>query len=369
MQPARNPLPEHFSLYLDVARFLAAVFVVVEHLIQYGLITPAAAAFVPDLGREAVMIFFVMSGFVIMYSVDTKHATLGGYAVARAARIYSVALPALAASFIVTALVVHFSSATVTTSYQLGNAHLYLPFHMLFAGEFWNLAETPPWLMPYWSLSYEVWYYALFGAAWFLRGLKRLLVCGAIVLAAGFKLWLLLPVWLSGVWLYRRLQRGGMTVARARAGWALSVAALCAFKLADADHYLHALGIAVWPFPGLHLGSADRYLADYPVCLLILANFACARHAAFPLAGAGRAIRALAAHTFTLYLFHGLVLMLWKTFVPWGVGTAANLAALLLLVVALTWLAGLLAEPFKAGIQRAGTRLLACLPLHRPVRA
>ena len=50
-----------FSTYLDATRFLAAIFVVVTHLVQLGFINGTIAYYIPDLGRESVMIFFVLS--------------------------------------------------------------------------------------------------------------------------------------------------------------------------------------------------------------------------------------------------------------------------------------------------------------------
>jgi peptidoglycan/LPS O-acetylase OafA/YrhL len=52
------------------------------------------------LGAEAVDVFFVLSGFVIGYATDSRERTPLTYAINRLARIYSVAIPALAATFI-----------------------------------------------------------------------------------------------------------------------------------------------------------------------------------------------------------------------------------------------------------------------------
>lgn len=349
----RQALATDFSLYLDVVRFSAALLVVIQHLLMAGLVDRGAAAFIPVLGREAVIVFFVLSGFLIMYSVDQKHASLGDYAAARCARIYSVALPALLASFALAALVLEYSSVGIVGGYQVAKAWLYLPLHLLFMGEFWNLSESPPWLMPYWSLGYEVWYYALFGAAYYLRGRTRILVAGAIFLLVGFKLWLLLPVWLSGAALYKWSKAGTIAPAWARGGWLLSLAALCAFKVADADILLRAYGSAAWPFAGLRLGSADRYLADYVVCALVLVNFACARHLAFPLLRKLKApVRALAAYTFTLYLVHNLVLMAWQGFFPHDPRSLGHIALMLAGVGLATYLAGFVTERRRPEFER-----------------
>lgn len=348
-----NTMPVDFSLYLDAVRFAAAVLVVISHFVQYAIIPASAAAYVPDMGREAVIIFFVLSGFVIMYTVEHKQASLRDYIIARCSRIYSVALPALLAAFAIATGVVMFTDVSIATSYQLAKAYIYIPFHLLFLGEFWNLSETPPWLAPYWSLGYEVWYYVLFATAFYFTGTKRVLATGLVLAMVGFKLWLLLPVWLSGVWLCRWMKTHAIAVTPARVGWLLSIAALCAYKLLDLDSQLRALGNAVWPFPGLVLGSADRYLADYVTGVIILANFMFARYAGFSSLLRVKAItRAMSSHTFTLYIVHGLVIMVWIHLVGHDASNPADILMLSLLIAAMTYLAGFVTERRKGSFER-----------------
>jgi hypothetical protein len=84
-----------FSIYLDLLRFTAALWVVVAHLQNWGV-----ARWLPDLsGRDAVVIFFVLSGLVITHAAQGR--TFRQYAVARLARIYSVALPIILIAIIV----------------------------------------------------------------------------------------------------------------------------------------------------------------------------------------------------------------------------------------------------------------------------
>jgi peptidoglycan/LPS O-acetylase OafA/YrhL len=83
------------SLYLNAARFTAAMMVFLSHLSK-PRITHGFLGFVPDFSSEAVDAFFVISGFVIAYvTFQTEHDATS-YSIRRAARIYSVALPAIA---------------------------------------------------------------------------------------------------------------------------------------------------------------------------------------------------------------------------------------------------------------------------------
>lgn len=346
MRQVSSPIEQSFSVYLDLARFIAALLVVVSHFQQHGVLG-APFSTLSNYGRESVMVFFVLSGFVIAYTTEHKNQTARAYVLARCARIYSVALPVLLLAFVVAAFAASLGVASAD-AYPLHKPWLYIPLHLLFAGEMWNLAETPPWLLPYWSLGYEVWYYVLFGVLYYLRGGVRVLAAAAVLVLVGPKLWLLLPVWMSGVWLYHWQQTHAIERRVARIGWGLTLLLLAAFKAVGLDHALRMLGIALWPFPALHLGSADRYLADYVVCALVLANFACARFAGFEaLARLARPVRKLAAHTFTLYLSHYLVIYTWLAFYPHDTSSVVDIAALSMLIALVTVVLGALTEGRK----------------------
>src|SRR5579864_6899404 len=90
--PAR-PLDTGFSLYLDLVRVSAALVVLYSHTNARLLTTRVLPGEL--LGHSAVVVFFVLSGFVIAYITDTKEKTPADYAASRLARIYSVAVPAL----------------------------------------------------------------------------------------------------------------------------------------------------------------------------------------------------------------------------------------------------------------------------------
>lgn len=356
-------LDRGFSLYLDAVRFAAALAVVAAHFGYFKILDEAQIARLPDFGREAVIAFFVLSGFVIAFSARHKHATLADYAAARAARLYSVALPMLLLAFVLAALVQGVAGVAVGDGYELREPWLYLPFHLAFLGDAWTFVERPPWLLPYWSLDYEAWYYVLFGVFHFLRGRRRWLAAGAVLALVGPRLWLLLPVWLAGVALYRWQGRSTLAPALARAGWLLSVVLVGLWGWCDPEPWLRELAQAAWPFAGIRMGSADRVLADYPVALLVLVNFACARHAGFGfLVRWARPIRFLSAHTFTLYLSHAIVIGLWQSLLPIERGAAHEIVAIAaaIAVTALVLnplteaLRGVFLRTFSAWLARSG---------------
>jgi len=340
---------KNFSLYLDATRFLAAVFVVLSHFHTYALFNKGTAALVPELGREAVMVFFVLSGYVIAHTVADKRQTLRDYVVARCGRIYSVALPVLLAAFAMKYLDEVWFFPGSPLSYQLAKAYLYLPLHGFFLGERWNISETPPWLVPYWSLGYEAWYYVFFAVVFYLTGWARVLVGTVVFMVLGPKAWLLLPVWFAGVLLHRQQINTTLTVRTARLLWCLSIVLIVSLKYFDLSESLRLLGEHIWPFPSLKLGSSSRYLSDYLVCLFIVLNFHGARSANFSmLERFGPTIRAVSSCTFTLYLVHMLVIMEWLRWVKHDSTGMTDLLCLSALIAFFTYGVAAVTEHRKA---------------------
>jgi peptidoglycan/LPS O-acetylase OafA/YrhL len=193
------------SIALDLVRALAALAVLIGHAVQLGHYKgpyPFGLAF----QHNAVVIFFVLSGLVIAASVDRAKAsgrdqTLASYALARAARILPVALPALAVSLAVMLINAMIAPTQIFSEDASGVPAREWLFALTFLSESYQTAFAPN--PPYWSLCYEVWFYALFAVATFMDGWKRLAWLAALALIAGPNVLLLLPIWLVGVALAR----------------------------------------------------------------------------------------------------------------------------------------------------------------------
>lgn len=145
------------SLYLDLMRFLAAVMVMVGH--TWHWFDPASTTKFP--GHEAVVIFFVLSGFVITHAATRPGVTLGVYVQHRMARILPVAWLALLLAAVMALAVPALND----------EPHLLVPtlVNLVFLGQSgWGWMEAPL-NSPYWSLNYEVWYYVIFGVWLFVR--------------------------------------------------------------------------------------------------------------------------------------------------------------------------------------------------------
>jgi peptidoglycan/LPS O-acetylase OafA/YrhL len=82
------------SFYLDVARLLSALIVFVGHAAG-RLITGSFLCQTSRYLQTAVIVLFVISGYVIGYVVNTRENSLSQYNINRLSLLYSVVIPAL----------------------------------------------------------------------------------------------------------------------------------------------------------------------------------------------------------------------------------------------------------------------------------
>ena len=195
------PLEDGFSLYLDLVRFLAAMCVFIGHATESGSLYVGYLPF-GNFKHDAVIIFFVLSGLVICATATRPGETWITYLTARASRIYSVAIPAVALSFGLQAIAAFLEPGH---SQPEPSADVFLPLSaLLFILQSWH-PQALPWNGPYWSLCYEVWYYIIFGILLFVRNPgRRNAVAACAALIAGPAILLLFPIWLMGVWIAQR---------------------------------------------------------------------------------------------------------------------------------------------------------------------
>ena len=322
------PLTPALSAYLDFLRFFAAFAVLLGHLKQDGF----ALDWMPlaHLSHEAVTVFFLMSGYIITSSTRARpDAGWREYAVARVSRIYSVALPAVLFSLLVSEAVGRWAPevAAQIASYR-AFAWVDVVGSLLFWNESWSSETQVSLNAPYWSLCYEVWYYVLFGLWFFVRGPWRWPLVALAALVAGPAILALFPIWMLGAWLALnpdRLPRPG-----AVAGplvWLLAPTLIWLLSESGVEHVikdaLHENVPGFW-----RLEASQRLITDHLIGLLLAAHLWAwgglpqwlqqmwQRRAGFWAAWAG--------FSFTLYLFHRPL-----TYVAGkGLGAAADNVAL-----------------------------------------
>ena len=296
----KEKLSASTSLFLDILRILAACIVFAVHflhLLQFPLGDASGR-----LGQGAVIVFFVLSGFVIAYSTNAM-STGRKYVVSRLSRLYSVVAPAL----VLTAVLLFVGERINPSAYSAvlrGSEWPRLALSAVFLQNSLKFSAAPTTNGPFWSLSYEFWYYCLFGAFLFIRA-KWLKYAGLALIAILIcpNILLLLPCWLAGVVAFRLSKRLSFAVWTASAGFFLaSLASICAFAFS--------------PDLPMQLGKppfyfSNRFLTDW-VCSILLGLailfFDQMRLGAVK-AHVHSRVRLIADHTFSLYLYHYPILL------------------------------------------------------------
>mgnify|MGYP006051652203 FL=1 len=146
---------------LEFGRGFAAFYVLMHHLRPLRD-TPFDILF--RFGQEAVILFFLVSGFVIYLSCQASKPSLSKYLAARAMRIYPVFLLSILLSYVVNLIVGDERCATLKE--LAGNLLMLQDRVGLQPGAFVSpFCENTP----LWSLSYEWWFYCAFAAIAFTR--------------------------------------------------------------------------------------------------------------------------------------------------------------------------------------------------------
>ncbi|MBZ6379133.1 hypothetical protein B5C34_09305 [Pacificimonas flava] len=329
------------SLLLDAVRFAAALTVCVGHLsgawLTGGYLWPAGFGL-----QAAVMVFFVLSGFVIAATTNSQ-AGPRPYSAARVSRLWSVVIPALVVTFACDMIglrlfpEVYLSDHVPSTKLDDLRPHILSLLHLQGSWPFHSLPHFPGTNGPFWSLSYEAAYYALFGILLFLKGWRRLALTAVILLLAGPYILILAPLWFAGaaLWYWRdRIGNAAATlmIAVGLALWVQFFREIEAIRMFD-----EAL-----PFPRL----TERYTAGVATVLLIggaqvvVARFDPPRRFI-------RWTRTVADHTFELYLLHLPVGILAAAASPFPMGSGRHVLFVYLAVAATVVAAGGLSAPLR----------------------
>lgn len=303
------------SIYLDAVRFLAACAVFLCHASGRRL-TAGFFWRAGPYGLEAVIVFFVLSGFVIAYVTDVHEHSTTSYGISRAARIYSVALPALVITFVLDAI-----GRNITPG--LYNAAWGYSWHdragqflagLFFVNQVWFANVVPGSDLPYWSLGFEVWYYAIFAVAIFAPRFWREGALVLLLIGVGPRVASLLPIWLLGVLAYHVCSRRTLSIRAASVLFAASIMLWVAYE-AYAWRYGRLVNVhSIFVRPEI--------VQDYIIGLLFCANLIGFRFISHwvevPLLRVSRAIRWLAGATFTLYLLHLPIAQFLRSLAPWS---------------------------------------------------
>lgn len=301
-----------FSLYLDLVRITAAFLVLIAHtnLRHLSDDVPFASGF----GHSAVVVFFVLSGFVISYVVDHRERSARLYAVSRISRIYSVLLPALLLALALDSIGQRLAADVYAGQTSHGWSGLRFLATMCLMNEPWGIS-IQAFSAPFWSVSYEGWYYILFGVFTFWTGRGRVLAHVVALLLCGPKILLLLPIWLGGVYLHRGRLWAGLRPRPAVLLFCMSLLAIGVYHWIDGPAVLRLVVQRIFgeEFQLQRMTWSGEFIGDYLLGGLMMLNFASFRAAGpalawivEPIAGP---IRWAASFTFSLYLYHRPLLL------------------------------------------------------------
>ncbi|RYZ75088.1 MAG: acyltransferase [Lysobacteraceae bacterium] len=215
------------ALLVCAGHLRAALFVDHESVTNPGLLAHLFYL-VSGLGHQAVMVFFVLSGFLVGGSVlrSRRKPNMVNYSLSRLTRLWVVLIPALGLTFIVDSLVLQIAPNVLNGgmhelwgSVPAAGQHSVGLFTLFGNALFLQSLAVPTYGSngPLWSLAYEFWYYVAFPLLVILctndsgRDLWRkavaLVVLMAIIMLAPTPLRLGFVVWLMGVGVWALNQR------------------------------------------------------------------------------------------------------------------------------------------------------------------
>ncbi len=299
----RPALAPALSLYLDAWRVVAALAVVLCHFSSRRMSGGLFWQLTP-YGAQAVDVFFVLSGYVIAFAADSREAAPRAFAIARMARLWSVAVPAAGLTFALDWA----GRLIMPAAYaQLPGAPEGLPVlwqaaaGLLFVNSLWGAAIPIGANIPWWSLGYEVPLYVAFALLRFGGPVMR--VAGPVLVAviAGPSIIAMAPIWVAGAVVWR------MHTAGRNGGPALALAAPAVWVGYESCCWVFGRPLGIVPHLRLeslqdllvgglfaaHLLAVPRLLARLPPCPARVA----------------RLVRGAAGCSFAIYLMHYPVML------------------------------------------------------------
>ncbi len=304
------------SVYLDLIRVAAALVVFFDHVGQ-GNAASGLTSHAYEFAQDAVLVFFVLSGFVIGHSVDTSHDDLRKFVIKRVARIYSVAVPALFLTIGLDAIRQSWHAGASAFLFNLFNRHVAVEIisGLLFTTEFWSWHFEIGSNGAYWSLGYEIWYYAAFAALYFGRRIWGIILASGLMLMTGPQVALFFLIWLIGLGSYYasakihigKIQAIVLILFSSSAALLLAISArrmmsiYGAFGLSDVNvksYVFYGLLATLFSVNIIAIAEIGKYLTPLPLGLV-------------------KFVRHLGNQTFPLYLMHMPVLAFITPLLPW----------------------------------------------------
>lgn len=337
------------SLYLDLLRILAAFCVVLVHA---NLSCISDGKFLHEsYGHKMVMVFFVLSGYLVAYTTDIKKKDLPHYLIDRFSRLYSVVFPALIFTYMIDNIGSYFNPVFYEGQLAQNGQWWRALINLTFLQQNWFLCTKPSANGTFWSIAYELWYYILFGIYFYITNTsKRIWLLIACILFIGIKITLLLPVWAMGVFAYQLNKKQRLNHIVAIFGFVITLLLIIYLYTQNPISIFENL----FPFGLPPLYFSSRFVSDYLYGLLIAINIYFIASISFNCVFEFdenyfivKIIRHLSSTTFTLYLFHLPLLLLTAAIIPYDHGNYFHLLLILIAIFLIIWILSIFIEPTR----------------------
>tara|TARA_R110000868_G_C10970442_1_gene769757 strand:+ start:4473 stop:5615 length:1143 start_codon:yes stop_codon:yes gene_type:complete len=337
-QKESNPnISGYSSIFLDSLRLLAALVVVYVHAHDQWIQATDTSLGIRHLGHTSVIVFFVLSGFVIAFTTQNKNRGWKQYLQARLSRLYSMLLPALLISAIIE-FTIFYIDFNMLSEYTRGASWPRYLFTMLFLNESGLISAAPPINRPLWSLSYEFWYYIIFSLFFFLeKGWRTYLIIVIFCCFAGPKILIMMPIWLAGTYAYNHHREFNNSI--------------IAWFLVFTSIFFSVILSFTLPIIPFELGQepmfySNQFLTDYAIGIIIAAGLLILPMNR-PSSLASKFVpifRKLGDLTFPIYVLHHPFLILWRTLFGYQVNDKFEMWTAIISVLFITSFLGVYLE-------------------------
>jgi exopolysaccharide production protein ExoZ len=159
---------------IQYLRAIAALMVVWMHARDHFV--AVKTQFPSEAGASGVDLFFVISGFIMVFTTYGKHVTPGQFMRRRLERIAPLYWLATLAVVVVASLAPALLKSTLLSGPHIGASFAFVPMlSPAFPDNYWPL------VIPGWTLNYEIAFYAVFAATLWLQGVWRLIALGTVL--------------------------------------------------------------------------------------------------------------------------------------------------------------------------------------------
>jgi peptidoglycan/LPS O-acetylase OafA/YrhL len=324
------------SVYLDLLRVIATLSVFIGHF-SYEQFSGGFFSKIGGFRNDAVMIFFVLSGYLIAYVVNQKDKNLSGYFISRFSRLYSVLLPAMILT-ITLDFIGRYSNPELYQDYYVGNSLIKTLANLFYLQEVWNGSIRFFSNGPLWSLGYEFWFYAIFGLLFYMRKKTWATILSIALLILFYKVTLLFPVWLLGVLAFHLKEKVNLSKKVSYIVFlATPIFYLAFYKVGILNHFTFE-----------SLGFSKNFIGNYITGVLVFFNLISFNQLNFSfITKFAKPIKFLADFSFSVYLYHFVLIVFIASIFKYDTNNVFVVSIVALSILVICYLLSLFTEKKK----------------------